>query len=1355
MVNTVPLNGDELNQGTSMNTGYNNYTDIMSVFTKQLKDSFASLETTLKGISQSVGGQKQLLEDIFKNSKNSSKDFERFTRSNDDFLRNFIRTEKRPDTYNVNKELKKLLESMTSQLKSASTSRLINESRKSTDVRSGLDNVKISETSKIYQNYEKVLESLISELKTVSGNKSHFGSLSSGIQINQDSLQGYQNQLKTLTEKLNSGTATDQDKQLILELNKKIESTSSQLDSDIEEIKAILKDFEDRFKENGSQTRESLNAISESFEDLERLQSVTDEKLAKVAELSPSFANLLKKQQKQSYNEQFTEVVSNAKTVLEKTIQTLQERISSAQGEEKETLEKQLKIAKQQEKHLNNMDNSVKSGLKSVWGGFAKSSAGVLLNTFSGLITGFVDGLQNRYLDTYVEGFDRVYGSIENTRNSISARLKLDQGGFEDIQQSIKNEIDARGLSGSLSLVDINDALVALSSAGITDKTTLQELAIESAKLTAQGSSINLQNEETITNLLAQINRNQQQGMDRQSALDSAVSMLDSLDSTVQMLRDEYGQDIALVNGGIDTIINEQLSRGKAFNLTNEQVSQNLQEAIIAATSLQSYAIDPQTLSNIERELLNLDITNASPFQQVLFEQYGLDPANLGNLSVAEQNERVLQWLQEIGQSASTLNELAPVLSAYGISNYTPEEFMNIVRNASNIQVRATKDQTDAIDDLTKKVQEDLSRGTYMSATERVNTEYENKMTSMAIKAEQYYEGGEIVHKQLENVNSGIKSIIQLLQTALVASGASMFKGWFGGGTAKLPTNTQPTITGGSAFPTKTTPTLWGGVRGNLGSDIGTGRQGGSGNITADFLTGARGTTAGLAGRGLGVGLGAMELGTSFYNNIQRDESGNIVWSDTMADVFNDPSTYRGLGTGIVSAVGGPLAGMIVGETWAQASKFGKWLGEEGLGTLDPIEDFFQKYSDTLLDAANKLEESAVKTLESSEAQLRTFDEMSVSQKKDRLLGTQLTEDQQKLLNTNKQTIDAQMLLTLKEEDVNNLFKDVVVKQYEQQQKQAELDLQRAHMQQQTALGQSGFAESIYNLRKNGVNLSDIDTSTMGGHGRTYLQSAFVSAYGTEGMKSIFDFADTYKEANPNVNYYNVAKQILGDSATEEDIGIYASLFEQRASDKELWNSNNDKFQDKWKKAKSKSKSNDPYEIVLTYTDMFEKDLTKGPLAVARDSNGSILFDNNGLPYLNDGDGMYYKDLYVGRYKTGLTRVPYDDYPALLHTGERVLTEREAEVYNSIIPDIVESATTDNYYRTNSNALTTNNTNIYGGSDIKDEISTQTESLSSILNKILQSLQNLYKLPYIRNNVGINQNILNMNSNVTQINTQN
>ena len=109
---------------------------------------------------------------------------------------------------------------------------------------------------------------------------------------------------------------------------------------------------------------------------------------------------------------------------------------------------------------------------------------------------------EDYYLNSYKESFQKVYDSVENTRNTVSARLKLDQGGFSDLQSEIQNEIEELGIESSVTQADVNDALVSLQAAGVTDKDMLKTLAVEQAKLIAGGSSLNLGNEEMIQNRL-------------------------------------------------------------------------------------------------------------------------------------------------------------------------------------------------------------------------------------------------------------------------------------------------------------------------------------------------------------------------------------------------------------------------------------------------------------------------------------------------------------------------------------------------------------------------------------------------------------------------------------------------------------------------------------------------------------------------------------------------------------------------------------------------------------------------------------------------------------------------------------
>ena len=87
-----------------------------------------------------------------------------------------------------------------------------------------------------------------------------------------------------------------------------------------------------------------------------------------------------------------------------------------------------------------------------------------------------------------------------------------------------------------------------------------------------------------------------------------------------------------------------------------------------------------------------------------------------------------------------------------------------------------------------------------------------------------------------------------------------------------------------------------------------------------------------------------------------------------------------------------------------------------------------------------------------------------------------------------------------------------------------------------------------------------------------------------------------------------------------------------------------------------------------------------------------------------------------GRFATGLDNVPYDDYPALLHRGERVLTATETQLYESNILDLINTMNglrgAINYgtQTTNSNA------------DVVNSINSQTSNMSSAISTVISIL---------------------------------
>lgn len=1341
-----------MEQGNSMNTGYGQSADIMSTFIQQLNGSFKRLEDELRAVVTSMGGQQKLIQQLVDATKKSNKELDNLSETSDDFLRSFNRSLKDDSKYDPKKIISTLLNDIEKQIKSSSIEKTRLTSSQTIGRPGSLANVKTQETSKEYSRYIEALNSLSEEIKNMSQQGTYFSSQVDALKIVQNTLSKDLKERQTLQQKLNAGTATESDKQRMQDLNKEIQKNTETQKQTESELEGLIKEVSDKIKAQQDATREAIDNIKDSFEDLEKLNDIKDSRLAEVAKFSPIFARMLEKQEKQSYNDQFREAVNNATAVIDKTIKTLEERISTAQGEEKEELEQQLKSARKQESYLKNMNSSMKTGLKDAWVGFARSSAGAVLNVVSGAINGLIDSLENRYLDTYSEGFDRVYSSIENTRNSISARLKLDQGGFEDIQKDIKQEIDTMGISGSISLVDVNDALVALSSAGVTDQETLKALAIESAKLAASGSSINLQNEETITNLLAQIGENQRNGLSKQDAISAALEPFDSLEGTIQSLREEYGQDIALVNGGIDAIINEQMTQGRTLGLTNEQIAQNLRDAVVAATSLQSYAIDPTLLQNMVKDLRNADVSNLTAAQAVMYER-GLDIENLGNLSIPEQYDKVLSVLSDAMANASEM-EMQPVLQAYGIS-MTTDEAINVQKHLSDIQTSATKDLMESSEAWMKKIDEDLKKGTYMSRTEQVNTEYENKMTDTALFAEQYYEGGEMVRKQIDNISTGVKTIVQLLETAIIASGSSMFKGLFGGGGAGAEGSGGYSY-GGVSYGTNNM-SFGKGMLKNLNSPVGA--SGGSGNWMADFATGAKGTTAGKIGRGLSIGVGALETGYGFVQSLRRDENGDIEWTQTTNEFLSNKNTWKGIGTAVAGAVGGPVAGAIVGELMGASAELGKKWGESWKTQAEIEAEAEAKTIKKYQDAADDQLQAATEALDAAKQQKEAAQTMSDAQKRSELIKTYgLSYSDVKGMSSEELSNKLDELTSAKEAE-----------------KEAEVVSASMVDKYSDAAGRVQNLETpveTYDRRTNQYTtapkigaISYIDWSGEGskrkeGFASLQGEKALIDVLGNDeqGNSLLYQMSSDIEDIqriNPEKSTQDILKEWFPDADESVISNIDYFVTTIMPERKKKYDVANETFHNRWKEASKLAKTQDPEDIYWAYVN--ELDPLKYPNAsklsrsvVEDPSNWN---DELNMPNLDTGGGSYNELAYVDKFKSGIADVPYDGYPAVLHTGERVLTKREAEVYNSIVPDIVEAVTTDNYFKTDRSSSNVMSTNIYGNDELKTEISDQTNSLTSVLNKILEILQSLQRTTQIRVASGINPSILSMNSNVTQITT--
>lgn len=1286
-------------QGNPMNAGYRNTNSDMN-----------SLQSISNNIMEGFQSVKKQFDEIAKALTTQTKENEKLNKLNQNFIRNFTKNG-RGDFDKSNRDIQRLLGNIDNELGKYVTA---SRSGKAKSLEGKLAEV-LSKNNKQYFDKLQALK------EQISSQKDYLEGLYSGMKAVTSDLENLQKEYDSLRGKTDPESVSKQ-----TELLKKIAEKKDIQKENTDEYEKLFKEFEKLY--NQQSTNESR--LKETTEFLQRINSNLSEGYSDLASLSPAFSNLLEKQQKVSKKDQYKEAVDKALQIVTESITSLEEKISTLgedDDEQREILEKQLKNANEQKDYLKNL-KPIKDNTRQMWTSLKDVGGAVI----KGALTGLKNSLENRYLDTYAEGFQRVYDSVESTRNEISARLRFNQGQFDDMQNNIQAEIKAQGLEGAISLVDVNEAVQGLVAAGITDQETIEKLAFEQAKLKYMGSPFDLQNEGNLSYIMSELNKG--------TNIDTIVQGFETLSATARTLGEEYGNTMALANGGAQATLSQIFSMGEAAGKSYEQIISDAQDAMTSQMSLASYNVSSDLLTSMLKEIQGQNISSTSPFNQYLLQQ-GLSADTMKHLSVGEQQDKLVRALQEAtDQGGEVPNWLKPLMETWGIgAQYTDiANFLQGAKSKKGIQTSNTPQQQKEIEKLQKEDQEAMQKALYKSQTEKVNTEYENKMTDLAQNAEHFFEGDTIFMSQINNIKNGIDSIIDILATFAWSS-----------------------ITGGARG-------LFGGGAGGTGGGLLSGTVGQSGQPWGNFGF-AKGSTGAQA---LGYGIGVAQIGYTAFTDIKNADN----LEEGIADVFSDPKTYGGVGQVLGTAIAGPVGGAVANAAITGIiTPFSK-IGEKWYKNITEEKTWEESILDKYQSAAADQLKAASDQLDAAESYKASIDAMSIGQKKyelEKVYGKSYEE----VKNLSEDEVD-DMLLQLAENDR---------KIAEAQVQQAEIISGKTDAEAEITSAEKKYnqAKNIYNSTRTGSKqkeqaekdmqtiktLSQIDTSseewTKTGYegssvGLSKAEQYMREILGDQDYFSLLSNVETIKQANEGFSDIDALKAMFPNTS-EDNLETLEYGINQMRDRKEEYLKANEAFHNRWKIAESIAIDKDPYGILNAYNNMgVDQMVSDGygwyPSRLGRSVVDTYWDSSLNMPNLPDGSGgtlspTYLPQAYAQKFKSGLSRVPYDNYNAVLHEGERILTKREAEVYNNIIPDIVEAATTEQYFRTDRSSSNVMNTNVYGSSDsgLHKDITDQTSSLTDVLNKILEALRSIMVTSSVKS--GINRNILAMNSDVVQVNT--
>lgn len=1084
-------------------------------------------------------------------------------------------------------------------------------------------------------------------------------------------------------------------------VKKNIEDDLSKRSKEYQTLVRSLRDAEDLIHRELSSVLKAVDDAKSGTDSLRGMSAYLNENVKRPEDVETELDKLARAVEKQK------DIIHSAILAIEKKLEdkTLDEQ-------ERKNLDYQRQLLVKEYDALNKWNPKQEMFSKAVktFADAGKSILGAIGNTA-------IKRLEDYYLNSYKESFNKVYDSIENTRNTVSARLKLDQGGFSDLQADIQSEIEALGIEASVTQSDVNDALVSLQAAGVTDPEMLKSLAIEQAKLIASGSSLNLGNEEMIQNLRQVYQQQIQAGASQQEALDGITNLLDDI-GAYQSMTGTTGWDSSLVNGGIDRIVNNMLKLGITGQKNIDQMSSDIGAYIQASESYYGRGLDPDQLYQYINDIANKGINENSTFEKIL-QQYGIDREAVLTKGMDELLREIDDASRNILQETSKGDDryISQISNAYELGLEGLEAIRQ--RDSGALPEAWTEEQKEQ---AKRDSAYNMQQGTFISETRKHQNKTENSMAELAIDAEKMYKGNDLVNAGFDMVETGLSAIknvaSEILHTMFVQSA-------FG----KQLSSEGASITSAGNF-------LTGGA--NFGAPL-------NGKIS-------NGSATGKLGKGVAVAAGVGQMGYAIIDTIKEHDSGDSTL-DTAINLFDEPELWSGMGTTIGGALGGPVAGAVVGGLMGAGGKLGNILAERIENKLDPFEE-----------AVNDFKESTAKQLSDDESQLNST--LSTLSKYESIMKKN-DKNQMKMLLMEEANMSAKKLQNITDEELQELFMNNLVTQQENlaREKAQQVSLDRilndnAQVTKELEHDFTGTALDQYGTEFKSMSGADKSQYIKSNINQFVGQSKDIIADVGSQIGSMSDSdidaylmrsgvgSDELKTMDTDKKREEVRKKVVREYSekanfTEET----AALFERAMSDYEerrkTYVSSEKTFQEQWKTAKELTGMAKPSasDIMIAYMDEYHNGGSWG------DNVKDIIVNSDGTATLDPGN--LYRSAYA--FATGLTEVPSDNYPALLHKGERILTKEEAKAYNEMSSFAVNNLMNNfNGGDTASNVFSTTSYGI----DVDKSIGNQTDILSRKLDQVISAINNLsIRIGGASSQSAAHKNVLRGNSNITQLNT--
>lgn len=1075
-------------------------------------------------------------------------------------------------------------------------------------------------------------------------------------------------------------------------------------------------------------------------------------------------------------------------------------------------VEKQIKLANKELKQLGEQEDFLDAQELSLEN--TSTTVVKVVDTATKALQKFITTAIDRHLSKIQDATDQVFESFESMQKSLGRQLKMTSGEYEDLKEQLIEAAEEEGLGidvtqlneaavsiGEMGIRDSNliksmaVGMGRLSAVGINynlDEETAKQLNAQYFKVRdeaiAQGVS-----EEAAT----------------KKAYEEILSEFDSMIAIETKIQAKYGDTIALQNGGWQEIKNWTNKLTATGDLDTAEEREQFQYGMADTLEMLTSAgmSNPTAILTDVESILNNTMSEQNAWITSWMKEQGYDTEKFYEQLSKDSGgtmQSMLDYLVDNVISGANATNQAYLKNAYGINSLTNEDIRSLTDKYAEAKAKAesktdveSKELATYRDEQLKNIQE----GSYLTATEQKEKEKIDDVASTVSELQDINDGKFWMDTGFSTLSGIINGAVNVGSTVLLSKllgtggssgGLTNIIGKFlgKGGTAAAGTTGAGSATGELAGTAGTTGTTSGGAgAGALGAGLSSmliyggvavaGASAVSNFAQADsFEEGLLNT---LGDTTFTTGLG-VTIGTAAGGPIGAVIGGVI---GQVVPTIAEKSTEKALAT-----ITDPYeeAAEREAEQLKEAANKLSMAADAHINTAEKLKneveeqkEIFAQYSEDekkdYLVRQGMAEEDVANLKDSAEINAKFND--AIKKWEDNLLKQSdnkqtLADQSNQFFNTFGKSFDVEDSTanqwTTNLDDANfttGMFRPILGEAFNM----ASYDSTEDMVARAELLNKLGVADIDTEAFENGNGFSDKELAQQLNEAEQSL--ATKKSMRTEEGYDMIEKAKQYAKDTGSTGLSTEASvkkyaKAMGMDYTDEQLQAMGTEAKSMEEDKEAYEKANEEFHNKQTELLDNHPEITSYrELLDTYKKEYkfgeysdedkmlslEKDYTKsadGDILIGGSTkvNTSNLFN---LKHTGSGDNYDYSpQLYEGKYKTGLDYVPIDDYMALLHQGEMVLNETEAEAYRDNgsqllhsllgVEDVIDTIKYQFAYNNNS----TNNPTTIDTSNITSSVDNQTTKLEALLTKILQVISS-----YGTSKSNLPKSLVNMNSNIS------